>query len=267
MPITQELAWADRRKAAHFRAILARTLWCDYLKAKVSTMYNLWSTNVSVMVLSNRFTWETPVCLPLHPAARAGTLYLGTHLAYRPRVLLCELLVFNLFNLFGPSAPEGNWAGDTQQQLQYQPQTIQPWWIQPHAHKAAIVCRGKMGQPHTDGAEKERGAGRDTVTLPVFPKWASVPKRLGTAAGEWMNFFFFAHSALVCGWADWIWSKQQEEDLPGEWKTASLRENKRDKNMTNSSENGTFLSKILSLWGRQCSLCEPHYIHWHTSLA
>lgn len=90
-------------------------------------------------------------------------------------------------------------------------------------------------------------------------------EKAGTVVKDWMNFLFFAHSALLCGWADWIWSKQQEEDLSSEWKTALLRENKSYKNRTNSSESGTFLSKVLSLWKMQCSLCEPHYIHWHTS--
>ena len=155
--------------------------------------------------------------------------------------------------------------GHTPQQLRYQIQAFKPCWAQPRAHDPAIACGGRKGQPHSEGGEKEVFARKDMVTSPVFLKWASATKRLGTAAKDWMNFLFFAHSALLCGWADWIWSKQQEEYLPSEWKTALLRENKHYKNMTNSSESGTFLSKILSLWKRQRSLCEPHYIHWHTS--
>lgn len=221
------------------------------------------STTLSAIVLSNRFSWEGPVYRVLHPAVPWNTIS-----KYLPLLLTRDTIFWvDFFNLLDWWSLTAYLLGEVPLRRCWgiKSKHFKPCRAQPHAHDPAIARGGRKGQLHSEGGEKEMFARRGTVTLSVFLTWASAMKRLGTAAKDWMNFLFFAHSALLCGWADWIWSKQQEEDLPSEWKTALLRENKYYKNATNSYESGTFLSKILSLWKRQCSLCEPHYIQWHTS--
>lgn len=84
------LSWQE--KGCSHRAILARTLWYDYLKTKVFKWCSpLWSTALAAIDLSNRLSWETPVCSLLPPAVHWNII--SEHLP-----LLTQLPLFGLLS-------------------------------------------------------------------------------------------------------------------------------------------------------------------------
>lgn len=132
--------------------------------------------------------------------------------------------------------------------LRYKPQAFKPFWAQPTTQWPIHSMWREKGD--RERGEKEICARKDMATLPIILKWASALQSLGTAAGSWMNFLLVLLMVHFCVGGLTGFEANSMKIFPVNEKLFCWGKTSTKKiiNMANSSESGTFLSKIVSLW-------------------